>query len=881
MAFRITDGTDSVQKISAIPLAAATGTRAAARYDGAATSGTHTSFVAAVYCEEDTTNGNQMTIWELYNGATCTMGVRLQFSAGNWILSSHLAGSSSTINWTLPIDPRGKWLLISMCHINRTSAVSDRLLMAVYDFSTGLTHTTGAGVFTGASATAPTHAAIGNNVMFGTGNRNMRGIVIPAIRTDAIWDGTSPIDSIPTVAISALAAGGITGHISYASFASVIWAANYVAANRTGGYDSRDGQVLTTSNMYGLDVNHGIFPTYGQIALGCAVTGTITAVDPYDYGGISYPPPTDTTVGSDSLPATALTLAASGRRSRNLTKLANWINDGTGSGQLRVGFFANSRAVYPYGWALRLSDGTYPGRTLPSNFNDMGIIGQAGLWNNGRIIGMFVPPPTCNWTGTNQLEGAYGVDCSAGLLRTRDSGGTAVNPSTVLNPMTSTTLGTRMSLAARAANTPPSSGVGVANAYGAGNSVRLSAGCTYRVMVRPEAGLPVTDPLTVRLHLINHPSSSTISAAKKVVAAGQNNAEDSSSAIAYPGLGASSASAPPTAKSITTVSAASLSSQVAHTAYGYVTVDDTDLGFSGGVHPIEVGDLMQLQDSGGATSTYNEAWIVREVTGAGTDNCAIYYEWLPRQAPVIGDKVTYVKHDEVLVSVTATFTANEVAAGKWRGIEITADAAGDGVLIYAVEFINPARDGVHVCTIGRTGCGAWIQAARWPRIADPDGSSLCKRIFGAMDLDVLVLTTADQGTASGNYVASYNTIIDYVRADSPSTDLVLYSTGPEWQGESTFNKVDYGDKYDWAAAMQYAAAAKGVPHTAFQFGRNISAFGRITTGDDTTEGPVHPGTVLDVSFLGAQLDGLRAEATSLNHGFGGRTRSALRYRTRG
>lgn len=668
------------------------------------------------------------------------------------------------------------------------------------------------------------------------------------------------------------------------TYSSCVWAANFSgSAYNSANEDARVGKAAlgggdATGNIAVFDSSGSVFVNSHQQPRGGTVVGTISAVNPYTYGTISYPVPTDTSVGSSATPATSLTLAASGRRDRNLTKLAGWINDGTGSGQLRVGIFGNSRAVYPSLYPLRLSDGTFPGRTLMTNFSDMGIIGQAGLWNNGRIIGGLWPIPTCNWSGTNQLEGAYGHDCSAALLRTRDSGGTVVNPSAVLTSLVNSTLGSRLGLTSRTATTVPSSAGSADNYRGCGAAVRLSPGCTYRVMIRPEAGYPVTDPLTVKLHVINYPASSEISAAKKVVAAGQLDAEDSSSAISIPGLGPASGSVPPTAKAITAVSAATLTNQVTHSAYGYVVVDDTDEGFSGGLSPIGVGDLMQLQNSSGTSSTYNEAWIVRSVTGAGSDTCTISYEWLPRQAPIVGDKVTYTKNNEILQTVTATFAAGEVASGKWRGIEITADAAGDGVLLWGLEVLNPSRDGVFVVPIGRSGCGAWIQAARWPRIDGDDAMNLTDRIFSAFDLDAIVLTTADQGTAGGYYVSSYDTLIDYVQAASPTTSIVLYATGPEYQDINVANKEDYGDKYDYTACLQYAAGSAGLPSTGYLFSRYTSAFGRLMAGDDCTESPTHPACVLDVAFLGAQLDGLRAEATSLNHGFGGRRRSPLRYR---
>jgi hypothetical protein len=663
------------------------------------------------------------------------------------------------------------------------------------------------------------------------------------LTSNALTGGSSP-----TVAISRSR--------EFGTFSACRYATNYAAgalANFTS--DARTGKSLVgggdpTGNLSTFDVGSASFPNYHQLPRGSTVTGAILSVNPYTYGSMAYPVPTDITVGSESSPATALTLAASGRRGPNLTKLANWINNGTGSGQLRVGIHGNSRAQIASQYPLRLSDGTYPGRTLMNNFNDMGLIGQAGLWNNGRIVGKFSPIPTCQWTGTNALEGEYGCDCSAALPRCTNAVPTVVNPSAVLTSLVNSTLGSRFTPASRTATSVPSSAGDANNYRGNGSAVRLSPGCTYRIMIREENGLPVTDPLTVKLHILNYPASSTISAAKKVIGAGQLNTEDTSSVLSPPVLGGT----PPTAKAITAVSAASLTSQVAHTSYGSVTVNDVDNGFS----TLEAGDLMQLADSGGVTNVYNEAWIVRSVTNKGQVNCTITYEWLPRQAPIIGDKVTYIKASEILQTVTATFIAGEAGATKWRGIEITASAGGDGVILWGLEFVNPSRDGIIPVTLGRNGCGAWIQAARWPRVEDSTGVSLSERLFQTLDLDVAVLATADQGTAGNNYVTSYDTIIDYFQADTPSTELVLYGTGPEWSvsGENSLNKADDGNKYDWAAVLQYAARSAGLPNTAYLFSRYTSAFGRMMAGDDTTESPTHPSCVLDVSFLGQQLGGL-------------------------
>lgn len=862
MSFRITNVDHTAQYIQDIPISATAGARADCGYVSGSAALGDLSFCCAFLCEHAGAAG-QSTIWETYtSGGSSHFGLILDCDgAGGYTIRVNFKGGTNAIGagglvLTGFTPGSGKWLDISFFWRDRTSAIQDYIGLIVRDRTSGTVWKTASTLGNNvASIGNPRFAAIGNKRTFTAGpNRNALGIVIPAIVTGLVFDGTT-IDGNASLDIASLTPRGLTWPLEISSYAACIWAANYVAGHRTAA-DARAGTVLTTGNMYGRD-SGATFANYHQSVLGCAVLGTVTSVNPYLYGGISYPAPSDTTIGSESLPATALTLAPSGKRSAPVSALKDWILNGTGSGQLRVGVFGNSRAVISIAAQLRLSDGTFPARSMMSNFSDMGIVGQAPIWNGGRVIGGLFPIPTCQWSSTDALEGAYGPDCSAALPRCVNSVGSVVNPSSVLTSIVDSTLGSRFTLASRTSTQVPSSAGDANNYRGPGCAVRLAPQCKYRIMIRPEAGLPVTDPLDVTIHALNYPASSTWTA-RKVVAGSQNAAEDSGSALVVSGLGASSASAPPTAKSITAVSAATLTSQVAHSAYGSVTVNDADNGFS----TLAAGDMMQLQSSAGVTNVYNEAWVVRTVTGKGTSTCVITYEWLPRQAPVIGDKVTYVKASEILASVTASFAANEVAAGKWRGIEITAGAGGDGVLLWGLDFRNTTRDGVYIVPVGRSGCGAWIQAARWPRIEDGSGVSLNERLFSIFDLDVFVATLADQGTASGYYVQSYDTLIDYVQADSPGTKIVVYATGPEWAGENTVDKQDAGNRIDWAAALQYAAVAADVPMTSFYFGRYTSALTRIVTGDDTTEGPIHPATVLDVTFMATQLATLLPEGVA-------------------
>jgi hypothetical protein len=216
----------------------------------------------------------------------------------------------------------------------------------------------------------------------------------------------------------------------------------------------------------------------------------------------------------------------------------------------------------------------------------------------------------------------------------------------------------------------------------------------------------------------------------------------------------------------------------------------------------------------------------------------------------------------LLQTLAVTFTAGEVAAGKWRGIEVVAGAAGDGVTLWGAGYRNTTRPGFVLMPVGRSGCGYWIQVARWPRVEGADGQSLTKQIMQILDPDLWIATTADQGTAGTFYVSSFSDLDDAVRiGTNEGCEFCWYATGPEYNGDDTLSKADDGNKYSWAAAMQYSATVKSRAMTSFYFSsRATSAFGRIQSGDDTTEGPTHPGLVLDMTMWAEQMLTLPGDA---------------------
>jgi hypothetical protein len=514
--------------------------------------------------------------------------------------------------------------------------------------------------------------------------------------------------------------------------------------------------------------------------------------------------------------------------------------------------------VYPTPYRARLSNGEFPTRSFSNNFVDSGITCQAPVFNNGLIVGRIMPVPWCNWSSVDFRTGSYGADCEAELPRCTNAllgQGAVVAPSVAMRGMQNSTLGSRFGIFSPVATRVPATGYpgsialgSLDNYRGPHAAVRLLPGYSARFMVRPEGGLPTSDLLIVTMYLLNHPSSSSV-AARAVTTRSQGGTELSGARIQAPSLGKQSRTPPPAPKRVLAISRPTLILPSWQSEYGSVTVDDTDRAFEG----IEPGDMVQLVDEQGSGSAEDEAFLVRDVVRASSGELTLRYNWLPRKFPEPGDRVTFVKGADIFQKVSVAI--DPVKAGVWRGLELVAGTDGDGVVLWGFAFENPARNGLVTMPIGRSGGGSLIQSARWPREGNPGSPSLLTRIFDELGLDVLVLSTAEQGTGDGQHAASTERVLDIIREESPQTECVIYATGPEYFSEDRADKSDIGRKFDVCVAMQLAAANKGVPMTSFFFDHEYSssAFGRLQSGVDTTEGATHPGTVLDVSMLARQL----------------------------
>ena len=827
----------------------------------------NTSFVCWYYCEKESLGAS--TIWELSarQFGQSTTAIMINRAQSGWSVSSKISGVGGP-SMSLPYDPRGKWLLISLAHRN-TEFASDEIYLTVRDPETGASTTSVTSDFNAgfSSSLIPDSATIGDrySIMWGS-HRSAPGICIPAITMDCIADGRPG-----TISMQDIVNGqGLSGHITLHRYEACFWTTNFSAGALGGaGNDARAGVV--SGALHTFDSGSLIYPRRHQTDPGRSMRGAIVSVDPYTFGEGSFriarpffDSRIDTLIASPASPQSFNELG--GLQPRGIVgpksrRFANAVVNGTISGQLRVAVLGNSRAVFPEVYPLRLSDGSFPGRSVSTNFVNMGLVGQAPLYHNGLIVGHIGPVPWGSWGGRDARVGAYGVDCEDELPFCRSLiNQQTVAPSVAMESLLDSTLGSRFGIFSPTATRVPATGYPGSAELGAldhyrGNhaAIRLRNNHSARFMVRPEAGLPATDPLKVTMFILNHPSSSGVTA-RAVRSLSQGGSEVWSQAISTPALGSASHVPPPTPKPIIAATdAVILSASVPYTR-GFIEVDDSDLAFSA----IALGDMVQIANPSGSFNTYNEAFIVADITREPTGRLRLSYDWTLKRPPTAGDRATFIKGDDILKKIT--FEMPPCVDGEWRGIEVAASGSGDGVALWGFGFENPVRNGIITAPIGRSGCGAMMQYMRMPMVAPPLGSSLVRQIFEELDLDVVVLSTADQGTGAGEHVEAYERLLDLFRFESPDSECVLYGTGPEYRLEDHPDKSDLGNKFSVFVAMQLAAARKVVPITSFYASPDFatSAFGRLQSGVDTTEGATHPGTVLDVTLLANQLLSLPA-----------------------
>jgi hypothetical protein len=642
--------------------------------------------------------------------------------------------------------------------------------------------------------------------------------------------------------------------------AAVFLGLNHSCSGRLwNGYsDCRPGRIEPTCSVF--DRESPIFGAYWNRAGGGRFTGSPIHINPYAHAGLTVLPlPINLSIAPGiTAPFTAQgPIGHVGPAASRLVALCTGRND---PGQLRVLFAANSRAVTPGGPAeLELGDATRTGRTLYCTYPETGIPSFPPIWN-GKLVGYVnMPVPTGLYGyGANQEEGSadapeplYGPDCSVERpLCRRLSTGEGVSVKVATTRMIDSSY-TRAWVGSRYAT--PVTGV-QARFQGNGSPRRVNVGYDYRMLVRPEAGMPLSESLEVGFYLLRNPRASSYWIGKEAAAS-----QGAPTAYAGPRLLVTSDLDARNVASERVISFSDplMSSDTQTEQDGWFTIRNR----SGLMTPEHVGQWLEVTDQ---NSVCRDLVCISGIDNTNPEECRVLYEGVVRNAPSINfDQVHWLKTPAPRYrAMTVRFEPGE--AQGWRGLSVGVSswAIGGGAILLGAHFCNPDRPGLMVGQVARSGAGFMFQENRSFHAVTPSlNTSPFDEMAQLLEPDVVVFCTADQGDELFVADSVRSKLRDYVlrwQAASAGLEAVLYSTGPEFISEVQ-HKYDEDAKVSLHVAYRQVAEDLDIPHTSLYYDRTAGTgcMNSHLTGENT-ESRTHPSTAFDVRRIIDQLGTLIA-----------------------
>lgn len=725
-----------------------------------------------------------------------------------------------------------------------------------------------------------------------------RGLIIAAIRNDVVRNGANgSVDA-------ALIHGKVEPLQAFLyKPASVIYAVNHLLqGNPWNGTDLRIG---------GSNANMGVFDTFNSTQRGffgrssntaLTIVGSPTIVDAYSLGGAT--PSLMPRTAADSY--NNLNIAAGlnsfrsepqGTPTAKLAAFAGQCNSLSFERQWKVMVTANSRAVYSGTRNLvKTKAGVITDVTSAMNMNDSGWIGLVGPDN---IVGYINHPPVCGVDGVSPggSEASVSADRALGLdlLSTgatdqplwADNAEVASNVATASRSCGQGSLsmmwsgGRQGGLSYNLTNFEYSGGA---------NPRRLLPGYSYRILCRPVYSFVHTQPLTMKIRMLDIPTSSSIARTRKRGATSQGGADTlSASDETVPTMG----SAGTAAKQITAVSGTfswNTGTDLLPVNRYSLTVDDTDNGLAN----IVAGDIVELTNASGLVYSADgvpDVTIIHSITGKGTASCVVtpYNRFKVTggtSVPAITDYLRCRSALDAIKTVTVNFAAGETASNIWRGMDVKAANDGkSGLVILGIDFYNPSKPGLIPCRFSQSGVGYRYQYARYHHTPHAtDGRTWSQRCFAEMSPDVVIQSTANQGDGNSLSASSALLYYDWLASQVPKPELVTYATGPEiaQDGTATPNLLDADHPANFHCVFEHIYSLRtGLCNTAYGYDgvravanlvRYCSLAGYLT--EDCGESATHPSGTPDLIRCINQIQNL---ATLAGVGVGGPNRLRARW----
>lgn len=867
MAIRFTSNDHTAQRITGTDLSGSSAWRTRLKVD-TATDGAHFTICLVWFCEEPGTGASAGTIYEINNTSTDTAHSIQYHSTGSaWSFVWDCGSVTAATSVTLDRNPFGKWVFAFFAFEAVAGGARKLHATAIVD---GGSMTNTLNTAWSGTCVSPTQYALQQfRSRLSGGSRGCRGIPMIAMREDLVVNGSATASGNTTVDPTSFAKkSNLTGVISATvtspptALGATTFAVNFLAgANflNTSGTDGRTGQVISSARAVHNADNRSV-TNQQYIARGSSngtVTGTVSSVNPYLYGGASFGRPS-LVVDAEGAPATMIGTGPIGSPRKFARLIANAIRSGRCPQKVRVAVSANSRAVYQSDFVVtRLTDGTFTSRRLGNNFSEMGWLGQTRLYNDGGIVGYGNLPLPCRQpglasnlteaTGTNAAEYVYGANCDTNILCWNYTSAPDV-PATIPVASDVWTATSRMvdtSLSRLWCTSRTSSTVsGSSDRYrGNGNPRLVKPGYSYRIMVQPETGIPVTDTVVIGFYVVNNPSQSNI-LYRKALSTSQDGADtlsDSWTTLSTYAAGAS--------KTIAAYVAPTYSTDTSVSARGTIRVDDTDNAFSA----LQVGDFLEITTS--LDVSKSEILQVFSLGTPGSSTRTITFDGNCKTAPTAASDKVLIKP----LASTKFYRKVEVeigaqSAGVWRGIEIRAGGSGSGVMLAGMYFYNKTKPGIIPIHWGRSGCGYDYQTARYFTVTHTgNGVSPFRDMVENLDIDLMTVATADQGSAGGAYHTAYRNHISLVKTGDPSIEFLLAATGPEftfegnyiWSEQSSSSPFGY-PKTNQAAAMQYVGISDGVPIVSYWYDQSRGdVWSRLMAGVEASIDVIHPTCEMD------------------------------------
>lgn len=707
---------------------------------------------------------------------------------------------------------------------------------------------------------------------------NLRGCALVFGLDAALMGGRLAGDGTPTPLGSATA--DLTGLIfpvgndgqrlpDLCGAATAFAQATFLAANHScsgrlwnGSHDCRPGTTTPVCALF--DKTAPTFGAFWNRAGGGLVTGVVLHVNPYEHAGLArVPGPVNRTV-EEGITAPFTNQGPVGLPDERMARMVRAAAGDARAGQVHVVFAANSRGITSGGpAAIHLSDGLRLTRRLYCTYPEMGLASIAALWN-GRLVGMSnlpLPtglasvPPLESESGHDEPEPLFGMDCEAERPLCWNL---ATNQTVSVASATLRMSGSSYSRAWFGTRSAPPLGGIAARFQGNGSPRLLRNGFAYRLLVRPEAGLPSNEAIEVGFHVLRHPRASSfwirsewahsqkgpaLGAGPQLMVTSDLDRRNVASQriISY---------SPPVMENDTTV-----------LGDGWITI----MNRAGLIGPSHVGQWLEITDQ---NLGLRDLVCIRGIDNDNPDECRVFHQGMLRTAPEIPFDVAHWLKVPAPRYRKLTLELAPGEADHWRGVAIGVSgwASGAGLVLLGAHFRNPVRPGIVAGHAARSGAGFSYQYARACTAATPSlGTSPFDEMVQLLAPDVLICCTADQGDSISTVDGARQSVGAYAgawqraaAAAGNAMGIILYSTGPEFAGESLGNYREDA-KASFHMAYRQAAADLGAVHASLYYDLTNGAgcMNSHLTGENT-ESRTHPSTAFDVARIFDQVGQLLA-----------------------